>query len=359
MELFSAVFFCIAAADYLAGDRLGLGGAFRQGFAAVIELLLLMTGFMALAPWIAVHISPVLSPAFTAVGCDPSLFASILLSCDAGGAVLAEQIALDPQAGLYSGMIVASFLGCTLNGTVPLALGSTQGTKRQAAVNGLLVGFLVLPAACLVTGLCCGMPLPMLLRNTWPVLAAAAVLLLLFRFCTKAVLPVFAGIAVAIRGLALFGFCVSVLQEAAGVVWLDSLTPLDEIFPVICRIAVFLSGILPFFTLVQRLLAKPLAALSARLRLQPQAITALVVTSANCIPTLLHLEDLDSRGITINTAFAVIASYTVGDFLAFCMQFAPYIALPMLAGRLLSGFAALLLAYRLLPVFYPEGAPPP
>lgn len=351
MELLSAVFFCAAAVDDLTGNHLGLGGAFRQGFAALTELLLLMTGFMALAPWIAAHISPMLSPAFAAIGCDPSLFASIFLSCDAGGAVLAKQIAIDPQAGLYTGMIVASFLGCTINGTIPMALGSTRGTKRQAAVNGLLVGFLMLPAACLFTGLCCGMALPVLLRNTWPVLAAAVVLLLLFRFSARAMLPVFAGAAVAVRGLAMFGFCVSILQEATGTVWMDGLTPLDEIYPLICRIVVFLSGVLPFFSVVQRMLTKPLAALSERLRVEPKAITSLVITMANCIPTLLNLNDLDDRGVVLNTAFAVIASYSVGDFLAFCIQFSPEIALPMMIGRLLCGLFTLLLAYWLLPFF--------
>ena len=93
MAWISAAFFCLGAADTLLGDRLGLGSAFRQGFAAVVDLLLLMTGFMALAPWLGTHLAPVITPVFSAMGCDPSLFASLFLSCDAGGAVLAAQIA--------------------------------------------------------------------------------------------------------------------------------------------------------------------------------------------------------------------------------------------------------------------------
>ena len=140
------------------GDRLGLGSAFRQGFAAVVDLLLLMTGFMALAPWLGTHLAPVITPVFSAVGCDPSLFASLFLSCDAGGAVLAAQIAQEPSAGLYNGLIVAAFLGSTINGTIPLALGRLTGTKRAAAVRGLFLGFLVLPVGCLLTGALCGIP---------------------------------------------------------------------------------------------------------------------------------------------------------------------------------------------------------
>lgn len=104
MAWISAVFFCLGAADTLLGDRLGLGSAFRQGFAAVVDLLLLMTGFMALAPWLGTHLAPVITPVFSAVGCDPSLFASLFLSCDAGGAVLAAQIARTVPPGLYNGL---------------------------------------------------------------------------------------------------------------------------------------------------------------------------------------------------------------------------------------------------------------
>lgn len=71
MAWISAVFFCLGAADTLSGDRLGLGSAFRQGFAAVVDLLLLMTGFMALAPWLGTHLAPVITPVFSAVGCGP------------------------------------------------------------------------------------------------------------------------------------------------------------------------------------------------------------------------------------------------------------------------------------------------
>ena len=307
MAWISAAFFCLGAADTLLGDRLGLGSAFRQGFAAVVDLLLLMTGFMALAPWLGTHLAPVITPVFSALGCDPSLFASLFLSCDAGGAVLAAQIAQEPSAGLYNGLIVAAFLGATINGTIPLALGHLTGTKRAAAVRGLFLGFLVLPVGCLLTGALCGIPLSVLLHNTWPVLAVAVLLLL------------------------------------------EGLTPLAEIYPVICSIGAFLAGILPFFAFVQRLLTAPLAKLAARLQLEPASITGLVVTSANCIPTLLSLDTLEERGITLNTAYAVVAAYSVGDFLAFTLQFSPAHALPMMAGRLLSGLLAVVLCLKTTP----------
>ena len=213
--------------------------------------------------------------------------------------MLAAQIAQEPSAGLYNGLIVAAFLGSTINGTIPLALGRLTGSKRAAAVRGLFLGFLVLPVGCLLTGALCGIPLSVLLHNTWPVLAVAVLLLLLFKSGSSAIGPIFNGISLAVRGLTLFGFCISVLQETSGIVLLEGLTPLAEIYPVICSIGAFLAGILPFFAFVQRLLTAPLAKLAARLQLEPASITGLVVTSANCIPTLLSLDTLEERGIGV------------------------------------------------------------
>ena len=271
--------------------------------------------------------------------------------------MLAAQIAQEPAAGLYNGLIVAAFLGSTINGTIPLALGRLTGTKRAAAVRGLFLGFLVLPVGCLLTGALCGIPLSVLLHNTWPVLAVAVLLLLLFKSGSSAIGPIFNGISLAVRGLTLFGFCISVLQETSGIVLLEGLTPLAGIYPVICSIGAFLAGILPFFAFVQRLLTAPLTKLAARLQLEPilSADPAVDQVSAHISGGrgggggFISLKPLEERGITLNTAYAVVAAYSVGDFLAFTLQFSPAHALPMMAGRLLSGLLAVVLCLKTTP----------
>ena len=63
----------------------------------------------------------------------------------------------------------------------------------------------------------------------------------------------------------------------------------------------------------------------------------------------ISLKPLEERGITLNTAYAVVAAYSVGDFLAFTLQFSPAHALPMMAGRLLSGLLAVVLCLKTTP----------
>lgn len=344
MEIFAAAMFCLGAADHLMGDRFKVGASFRKGLSTIPELLLLMAGFMVLAPWFGASLGPMLTPFFLKIGCDPSSFAGILLGSDAGAAVLAKQLAVDASAGLYNGMVVGSYLGCTVGCTIPLALSNTCGKKQIAAVNGLVIGFVFLPFACVATGLMCGIPLSVILPNTYPVFVVAIVLLCLCVFCAKALVKIFVIFSVLIRGIALVGLCIAVLQEATGLQFLAPTMPLDEVFPVICRIGVFLAGILTFIAVVRRAASSLLARAADKLAIEKDGVVDLILSLANTIPVLTTLESLNERGVMLNVAFAMIAGFSIGDHLAFALQFSPQIAVPFMISRLLCGFAALALA---------------
>lgn len=341
MSIIAAVFFCLGAIDYLLGNRFGIGESFYEGLNAIVELLLLMTGFIALAPWIKAVIGPAITPFFTQMGCDPSLFAGMLLSCDSGGAVLGKAIAVDRAAGLYNGMVVGAFLGINIMITIPLVLENTRDERQQAATKGLLIGFVTLPFGCVVTGLIAGFKIGLIWANTWPVFCFALLLLVLFKVCGEHILTVFKVLSLIIRTIALIGFAIDAVQQTLGVTILPGLTPLSEIFPVICNIGVFLAGILPFMALLQRVLQRPLKRLGTLLKINGRSVISLLICAANPIPVMLDSEKLDVRGCFYNVAFLTAACFAAGDFLAFSMQFHPPIAVPLMAGKLITGLASL------------------
>lgn len=354
MEKIAVVMFCVGALDYISGDHLKLGGAFWEGLSTIPQLLILMTGFMVLAPWIGNTAAPVISPFFIALGCDPSLIAGIVLGCDGGGAVLAEQLALQPEAGLYNGMVVGSYLGCAVTCSIPLALVNTRGEHRRAAVSGLLAAFAAMPLSCVVTGMLCGFQLKMMLENTWPVLIISLVLLILFRARGEEMIAVFSGLAFVVRAVALTGFALAMLQELSGWTILPGITPLDSVFPIICRIGTFLAGVLPFLNMVRRMIGRPIASAGRRLRLNQEEVMGLILSLTNSIPVLTTLDRMTPRGVMLNTAFLTIASFALGDHLAFALQFSPEIAMPFMAGKIICGGATLALAVLAMPFFLPE-----
>lgn len=341
MSIIAAVFFCLGAVDYLLGNRFGIGESFYEGLNAIVELLFLMTGFITLAPWIKAVLGPAITPFFMRIGCDPSLFAGMLLSCDSGGAVLGKAMAVDATAGLYNGMVVGAFPGINIMITVPLVLENTKGERQQAATKGLLIGFVTLPFGCVLTGWIAGFKTGLILANTWPVLCFSLLLFVLFKACGEHILTVFKGLSFVIRTIALTGFAIDAVQQTLGVAILHGLTPLSEIFPVICSIGVFLAGILPFMALLQRVIQRPLKKLGTLLKINGRSVISLLICAANPIPVMLDSEKLDVRGCFYNVAFLTAACFAAGDFLAFSMQFHPAIAMPLMAGKLITGFVSL------------------
>ena len=72
-------------------------------------------------------------------------------------------------------------------------------------------------------------------------------------------------------------------------------------------------------------------------------VSYLFLSTANDIPTLLNLDIMDENSIMLNVAYAMITAYTVGDFLAFTLTFAPHLAIPMMLGRLLCGLLIIMI----------------
>lgn len=350
MNFLVSIFFCLGALDYLLGNRFGLGKPFRNGLESISELLILMTGFMVLAPWMGVVLGFLMGPAFQAVGCDPSLIAGIFMSCDSGAAVLADSMALTHEAAQFNGMIVGAFLGITFVFTIPFALSHSQGEKQEAAVKGLLVGIFILPVGCLITGCLAKLPIKTILANLWPVALFSAFLLILFLFFRNHIVSVFQKISAFIRGAALAGFCIGVLSETAGLTILTGLTPFKDIFPIITKIGVFLAGILPFMALFQKLLQKPLRKVSDILSIQPDSVVSMILSLANPIPVFLSFDTLDVKECFLVTAFLTPAGFAAGDHLAFAMEYSPDIAIPLMSGKILTGCIALLLSFFLAPV---------
>ena len=116
--LIMALFALIGGADRILGNRMGLGERFEEGITAMGGLALAMLGIICLAPVLANLLRPVVVPVFRLLGADPAMFAGSLLACDMGGGALALELADDPQAGLFGGVLCGSMLGATIVFTI-------------------------------------------------------------------------------------------------------------------------------------------------------------------------------------------------------------------------------------------------
>lgn len=117
------LFMIIGGIDKCIGNKLGLGEKFEEGIMAMGALAMSMVGIITIAPILAKVLSPIVVPVYTMLGADPSMFATTLLANDMGGFALAQQMALNPEAGLFAGAILGAMMGPTIVFTIPVALG--------------------------------------------------------------------------------------------------------------------------------------------------------------------------------------------------------------------------------------------
>ena len=331
LELIFAFFALLGVIDQVIGNKFRLGQAFEKGLMAAGPLILSMAGMIVLSPVVAAGLSKVIVPVCSALGMDASVLSGFF-AVDAGGASMAYALSQDETMRAYNGIVVASMLGATICPVIPLAMQMVKKELHQDILTGLLCGIAAIPAGCALSGILMGCAFIPLVLNSLPTLITK-----IFGFLGK-VLMAFVSI----------GLLLGMLELFAGVKVFAEMAPLNEAFSIIGSIAVILAGVFPLLEIVSRLLSKPMVWLGKRLGINDTAVLGLVTTLANSIPVFSMLEDMDRKGRILNMAFAVSAGYVFGDHLAFVLSYDRAYTLPMVAGKLLGGLAAVILAVLVL-----------
>ena len=344
-------FLAVGGADYLLGGRFGLGKEFEEGIVTCGRLLLVMAGFMVLAPLIARGLGPVVSPLFHAMGVDPSILAGIMLANDSGGLPLALELADTQEAGLFSVLIVGSMLGTTVMLGIPTIMMFATQAERPSVIYGLLCGLVTIPLGCLAGGLAAGFRTELVVRNSAPVLVLSVVLLVLLLLLKERIVPVFSAFGKMMTAVSIFGLVCGAAESLLGITVFPGMGTLEEVFPVVGSIAVFLGGAFTLVAVVRRVFAAALGRAGRLLRINDSSVSALILSLANSLAAILMIHEMDDRGRLLNIAFLTSAGCALGDHLAYTNQIAPELCAPVMVGKLVGGIsalaAALLLAKRL------------
>lgn len=352
-----AVFLVVGGLDRAIGNRLGLGEQFEEGINTFGPLALSMVGMISLAPILSKVLNPVVVPVYEFLGADPAMFAGSLLANDMGGYHLAVEMAHTEEAGLLAGAILAAMLGCTVVFTIPVGLGIVSETNRPHFANGVLVGVITIPVGVLVGGLVAGFDLMLVLSNLVPIVIVALLIAFgLWKFPNAMT-----------RGFLAFGkFLVAIISIALAIASFEFLTgwaimpsgwelaPVTEGLEIVALICLFLMGAFPLMHLVTKVAAKPLAAAGGKLGINDVASGGLIMSMANAIPTFKLMDQMDQRGVFINTAWSISIMAILGDHLGFTAGVAPDMITPMILGKLAAAVAAIALAWAISTRRYPK-----
>lgn len=322
--------------DRICGNRLGLGKKFEDGFMLMGPTALSMAGIICLAPLISRILGGSLASLCAPLGLDPAMLSG-LLAIDMGGYQLAQELAIDPAVGNFSGVIVAAILGCTVSFTIPVGMGMLDAQSRQDFARGILFGLISMPAALLVGGLMCGMSLLQTLLQSLPVLMLSALILLgIWKKTTQM-----------IRGFSIFARCISIVTTIGlalgafaymtGVSILPGLAPIEDAMAVVASIAIVMLGSLPFSELMQRVLSRPLDWIGRRTGMNSAGAAGLLIGMVSVLPAIALVKDMDRRGRIVNAAFMVCAASAFAAHLGFVAGVDAGMILPLLTSKLTGG----------------------
>ena len=337
------VFSLLGAVDYLIGNKIGVGKEFSKAFSLFAPMALSMLGMIVVAPAIGVWLMPLFNGFYQIFGIDPSIIPASLFANDMGGTSLAQAVAKSSDIGNYNAFIVSSMMGCVISFTIPFSIGLVNKDRHKELFFGLLCGIATVPVGGFVAGLICRINVMDLLINLVPLIVIATIIIVALILVPNVCIKCFTALGSFMRALAIVGLACSVFTFLTKI----EISPYFESFEnaaFICANAcVTLSGALPLMFLATKLLNKPLNKVGRLIGINTVSTLSLLGSLVTNASTFGVSEKMDKKGLILNSAFAVSASFVFGSHLAFTMAFDADFVFPMIIGKLISGVCAIAL----------------
>ncbi len=344
LTIIMLIFSVLGAIDRILGNRFGMGKEFEKAFMLLGAMALSMIGMIVVSPFIAEIMKPVSVFFSNVLHIDSSIIPASLFANDMGGASLAVEMAANEKTGLYNALVVSSMMGCTISYTIPFSLGVVKKEQHKELLLGLLCGIVTIPIGCIISGVICKIPFGSLLLNLLPIVIFSGIITLgLVRFpelCVK----IFKVFGIFITSIITIGLTLGIIRFLTGFEIIKGLATIEEGAAICINAAVVLSGAFPLMFILSKVLAKPLKVIGERIGVNENSIVGLVSNLASSTTVFGMMEKMDKKGVLLNSAFSVSGAFVLGGHLAFTMAFDKAYVVPVIAGKLVAGVLAILLA---------------
>ncbi len=338
------VFSLLGALDYIIGNKFGLGEAFKEAFSLFCPMALSMLGMLVIAPQIGVWLSPVLDKFYSIFHIDPSIIPASILANDMGGASLSLAVCKSADMGKYNAYVVSTMMGAVISYTVPFSLGAVKKEQHYQLFFGLLCGIVMIPVGCFVAGLICGLKPLAILLNLLPLIILSVIVGVALGIVPKFCIKCFSAFGVLIKTVSILGLACSIFTFLTKTEIFPHFDTFENASLVCANAMVTLTGALPLMALIVKLLNKPLNRLGAKIGINGISTLSFLTCLVTNTTIFGIMDKMDKKGVVLNSAFAVSAAFVFGAHLAFTMALDSSYVIPMIAGKLISGVCAVLLA---------------
>ena len=344
LTVIMAVFSLLGGIDRIIGNRFGLGKEFERAFNLLGSMALSMVGMLILGPGIADFIRPITLFISENLPIDASVIPASLFANDMGGASLSIALADDEKIGFYHALVVSSMMGCTISFTIPYSLSVVKKSHYKNLFFGILCGIVVTPIGCFAGGLVCGVPISALIINLIPLAVFSVIIEIgLFKF-TEICNKIFGWFAVFMRGLITAGLLIGALSYLFEIEIFKNAEEIKYGAEIIFNAAVVLSGTFPLVAVINKVLEKPIKAISKKSGMSKLGVVGLITCLASNAASFELVNDMeDGRDVALNSALAATAAFGIGGHLAFTMAINADYIWAMLVGKFVAGALSLVL----------------
>lgn len=377
--LYLIMFFVVIGAIGAAlNDREGIGAEFMAGIHTLGQIFIPVAAIMVSVPVLTKLIANFVSPLFVAMGSEPAMAATSLISVDLGGYQIAKALAPTTESWLLASMN-GFLLAPHLLFTIPVALAILDKRDHKYLALGMIAGLISIPVAFVSILLMINIMEPLvrteisthaastyllyfepsvIVHNILPLVLFVGSLALSLKLFTRQMILGFIALGRGADILMKLIFAACVVEYFTGV-----FTKLDigwAFDPMIADsadqfraleiagyIALMLAGAFPMVYCIQRYLRYPLTLIGRRLGLGPMGSVGLLAAAANPLALWRMLPSLNAKDKVLTIAFAVCAAWMLGDSLAFIANFQPTLIVPLLVGKLIGALAGLGIAHWL------------
>lgn len=344
VAVFMAIFSVIGALDRVIGNRFGLGEKFEKGFMLFGNMALSMIGMIIISPLLADILEPAFDIVKNVLHIDPSIIPASFFANDMGGASLAVEIAANPNIGMYNALVVSSMMGATFSFSIPYALGVVNPEHHKDMFLGFLCGIVTIPVGCIISGMVLDIQFSQLMLNLFPLVAFSALIACGLVFCPMLCVKVFAAFGITIKVIITIGLMFGIIKFLTGLELVSGLATLEEGAAICLNASVVMTGAFVFLHIMSKVISKPLTKLGKKLGINETSALGFISTIATNVTTFEMLNNMDKKGIVLNSAFAVSAAFVFAGHLAFTMAFnASYIG-AVIIGKIISGLSSISLA---------------
>lgn len=335
------VFFVFGGIDYILGNKFKLGEKFEEGIKSMGVLAISMIGIYSLAPIISNGLGTVIIPLFKMLHLDPSIFAGSLLTTEMGGYVVAKNLALNTNIGLFSGIVLASSLGTTISFTIPLGMGMIDKKDEKYFSMGIVAGMITIPVTCLIGGICEGLSCKDLVFSILPVAVFSLLIGIAILKIPNTLMKIFNIFGKSIMSLSVIGLIIQGIGVIFNAHTISGLVPFSEGLNLLGKMTIVLGGSYPMLFAVNYFFRKHFDKLGEKIGINGASVTGLVGNLASNLLVFCIFKDMDAKGKVICTAYGVSGAFMFGGQFGFVSGAAPGMVQAFVLSKLVGGICSI------------------